>query len=285
MTGRRSEVLSLQTESNCHSWESLPPLRRQNQKTCQEPDWVVAASGTAVSAGSSPLCLPACMHACCKHVHSHYFCNPSEYLKRRPHAHGGKLRWAAELINHFVLSLLWRGGGEGGVVVVGWGGWGGGRSHWPSSSAPPCWGRLKSWWRTRTGATPQTSTSCTGRTACSLACTSSAAWRWWQSQCRPSVARRGWKQKQQQQQNSDSKRQNELVLCTFCAAQRATGRIWETFVRSTGSRRFKTKAASRRVVSLRSADAESRGALIQHLICHSLCFRTLGVLSHLVCLK
>lgn len=92
MTGRRSEVLSLQTQSNCHSWESLPPLRRQNQKTCQEPDWVVAASGTAVSAGSSPLCLPACMHACCKHVHSHYFCNPSEYLKRRPHAHGGKLR-------------------------------------------------------------------------------------------------------------------------------------------------------------------------------------------------
>ncbi len=62
-------------------------------------------------------------------------------------------------------------------------------SYWeyPSSSARLCWGRLKSWWHTRTEATPQISTSCTGRTACSLACISSAAWRWWQSQCKPSV--------------------------------------------------------------------------------------------------
>lgn len=61
--------------------------------------------------------------------------------------------------------------------------------HWPSSSARWCWGRLASWWRTRTEATPRTSTSCTGRTACSGACISSAAWRLWQSQCRPSDAR------------------------------------------------------------------------------------------------
>lgn len=66
------------------------------------------------------------------------------------------------------------------------------RNHWPSSSARLCWGQLKSWWRTRMEATPQISTSCTGRIACPLACILSAAWRWWQSQYKPSV---WWKDK------------------------------------------------------------------------------------------
>lgn len=70
------------------------------------------------------------------------------------------------------------------------------RNDWPSSSARLCWGRLKSWWHTRTEATPQISTSCTGRTACSLACISSAAWRWWQSLCKPSVGRGRRRQKE-----------------------------------------------------------------------------------------
>lgn len=67
------------------------------------------------------------------------------------------------------------------------------RNDWPSSLARLCWGRLKSWWHTQTEGTPQISTSCTGRTACSLACISSAAWRWWQSRYRPSV---WWQDKQ-----------------------------------------------------------------------------------------
>lgn len=62
----------------------------------------------------------------------------------------------------------------------------------PSSSTPRCWERSRSWWRTQTEATPQTSTSCTGRRACSVACIWSVAWRWWQSQCKLSV----WRQRQ-----------------------------------------------------------------------------------------
>lgn len=51
------------------------------------------------------------------------------------------------------------------------------RSDVPSSSARRCLGRSVSWWRTRREGTPQTSTSCTGRRACSLACIWSGVWR------------------------------------------------------------------------------------------------------------
>lgn len=59
-------------------------------------------------------------------------------------------------------------------------------NHLPSSWEQQCWGRS---WRaqcTQTRATPQSATVCTGRSVCSGACSGSSAWRWWQSQCKPS---------------------------------------------------------------------------------------------------
>lgn len=59
--------------------------------------------------------------------------------------------------------------------------------HRPSSWAPPCWGRSWPWSSTRRVLIPQTSTSYTGRTACSEACSVWGVWHWWRSRCRPSA--------------------------------------------------------------------------------------------------
>lgn len=158
VTGRRSKVLSLQTQSNCLSWESLAPLRRQSKerakaglgRDCQWCRHICRAS---------PLCLPACVlqtRPPSLLLQSFWIFKQASWWRE-----AALSRWANKPL-YFVPGLTRREGGSR-------------RSNWPSSSAPPCWGRLKSWWRTRTGATPQISTSCTGRTACSLACTSSAA--------------------------------------------------------------------------------------------------------------
>lgn len=57
----------------------------------------------------------------------------------------------------------------------------------PSSWGPLCWWRSCSGWSTQTEWTPQTSISCTGKTACPAACSVWEVWRWWQSRYKLAV--------------------------------------------------------------------------------------------------